>query len=488
MLYRKITSYIEDYLKSDNDKILILEGARQIGKSFSIREVGTRLYPNFVEINFVEDDEGEQLFKNIHKKEDFYLTLSMVAGDKLNSRDDTLVFLDEIQHYPQYLTILKFLREDNRYRYIASGSLLGITLKDTTSIPVGSITIKDMFQLDFEEFLIANGFGTEAIDMLRKSYENRQSLSEEHHNHVLDLFRRYLLVGGLPDAVNTYLETHNIVKVREVQDGIRSLYASDASKYEKEHNKKLLIRRIYEMIPSQMENKKKRVVVQNIRDKKGDRFDQYKEEFEYLISSGISLAVNAISNPHFPLSESLQKNVFVSREENELAHYPEARKGRSKTNLLKLYLNDVGLLTGILYRNNIRPVLDDIRSINLGSVYENVVAQELRAHGHKLYYYDNRKQGEVDYLVDNHTTMSAHPIEVKSGKDYTEHSALNNLLKNPEYNVLAATVISNERKVYQEGKVTYMPVYFVMFFDERSGRDERMEADTPQTDEEEYIF
>ena len=230
MLYRKITSYIEDYLKSDNDKILILEGARQIGKSFSIREVGTRLYPNYVEINFVEDDEGEQLFKNIHKKEDFYLTLSMVAGDKLSNRDDTLVFLDEI--YPQYLTMLKFLRDDNRYRYIASGSLLGIALQDTTSIPVGSIIIKDMFQLDFEEFLIANGFGTDAIAMLRQAYENRESLTEERHNHVMDLFRRYLLVGGLPDAVNTYLDTHNIVKVREVQDGIRSLYASDASKYD----------------------------------------------------------------------------------------------------------------------------------------------------------------------------------------------------------------------------------------------------------------
>ena len=454
MLYRKITSYIEDYLKSDSDKILILEGARQIGKSFSIREVGRRLYPNYVEINFVEDDEGEQLFKNIHKKEDFYLTLSMVAGDRLNNHDDTLVFFDEIQHYPQYLTMLKFLREDNRYRYIASGSLLGVSLQDITSIPVGSITIKEMFQLDFEEFLIANGFGTEAIEMLRKCYENRQALSEERHNHVLDLFRRYLLVGGLPDAVNTYLETHNIVKVREVQDGIRSLYASDASKYEKEHNKKLLIRRIYEMIPSQMENRKKRVVAQNIRGKKGDRFDQYKEEFEYLISSGISLSVNAISNPHFPLRESLQKN------------------------LLKLYMNDVGLLTSILYRNNIRPVLDDIRSINLGSVYENAVAQELRAHGHRLYYYDNRKQGEVDYLVDNHTTMSAHPIEVKSGKDYTEHSALNNLMMIPEYNVLAATVVSNERVVYQKGKVTYMPVYFVMF----------IEANTPPSDQREYYF
>ena len=454
MLYRKITSYIEDYLKSDTDKILILEGARQIGKSFSIREAGARLYPNYVEINFVEDDEGDQLFKNIHKKEDFYLTLSMVAGDRLSGRDDTLVFLDEIQHYPQYLTMLKFLREDGRYRYIASGSLLGITLQDTTSIPVGSIIRKEMFQLDFEEFLIANGFGTEAIAMLRHSYENRQSLTEEHHNRVLDLFRRYLLVGGMPDAVNAYLDTHNIVRVRDVQDNIRSMYADDATKYEKEHSKKLLIRRIYEMVPSQMENKKKRIVAQDIRGKEGDRFAQYQEEFEYLVSSGISLAVHAISNPHFPLSESLQKN------------------------LLKLYLNDVGMLSGMLYHNNIRPILDDVRSINLGSVYESVVAQELRAHGHKLFYYDNRKQGEVDYLVDDYTAMSAHPIEVKSGKDYTVHSALNNLLKNPDYNIQAATVISNEREIRQDGKITYMPVYLVMF----------MAVDAPQVDNSDYIF
>jgi predicted AAA+ superfamily ATPase len=454
MLYRKITTYIENYLKSDTNKILVLEGARQTGKSYSIREVGKRLYRNFIEINFVEDDEGDQLFKNIHKKEDFYLTLSMIAGKNLSDRSDTLIFLDEIQHYPQYLTMLKFLREDNRYRYIASGSLLGITLQDTTSIPVGSIIRKEMFQLDFEEFLIANGFGTDAIEMLHSAYENRQSLSEEHHRHVMDLFRRYLLVGGMPDAVNTYLDTHNIVKVREVQNGIRSLYADDASKYEKEHSKKLLIRRIYEMIPSQMENKKKRIVAQEIRGKEGDRFSQYQEEFEYLVSSGISLAVHAISNPHFPLSESLQKN------------------------LLKLYLNDVGLLTGILYQNNIRPILDDVRSINLGSIYESVVAQELRAHGHKLFYYDNRKQGEVDYLIDNHTTMSAHPVEVKSGKDYTVHSALNNLLKNPDYNILAGTVISNERQIYQDGKITYMPVYFVMF----------MEVDAPQVDDQAYLF
>ncbi len=454
MLYRKITSYIEDYLKSDSDKILILEGARQVGKSFSIREAGRRLYQNYVEINFAEDDEGEQLFKNIHRKEDFYLTLSMVAGDKLSGRDDTLVFLDEIQHYPQYLTMLKFLREDNRYRYIASGSLLGITLRDITSIPVGSVIIKEMFQLDFEEFLIANGFGTEAIGRLRQSYEQRESLTEEHHRHLLDLFRRYLLVGGLPDAVNTYLDTHNIIRVREVQDAIRSLYASDSSKYENAHNKRLLIRRIYEMIPSQMENKKKRVVAKDIRAKAGDRFDRYQDEFEYLVSSGIALAVRAITNPRFPLSESLQKN------------------------LLKLYLNDVGLLTSLLYRNNIRPILEDERSINLGSVYESVVAQELRAHGHELFYYDNRKQGEVDFLIDDYRVASARPIEVKSGKDYTVHSALNNLLRNPDYGIASATVVSNERRVYQDGKIVYMPVYFVMF----------MEADAPIEVPSAYIF
>ena len=159
MLYRKIDSYIEEHLKSDSDKILLLDGARQIGKSYIIREVGKRIYKNFVEINFAQDKEGDRIFENIHKKEDLYLALGMVAGQQLNVYDDTLIFLDEVQEYPQYLTMLKFLREDRRYRFIASGSLLGVTLKSTTSIPVGSVIVKQMFQLDFEEFLIANGFG-----------------------------------------------------------------------------------------------------------------------------------------------------------------------------------------------------------------------------------------------------------------------------------------------------------------------------------------
>lgn len=441
MLYRKISGYIEDHLKSGTDKILLVEGARQIGKSYIVREVGTRLFPNFVEINFVIDDEGPQLFKNIRTTEEFYLTLSMVAGTRLDNTGNTLVFLDEIQHYPQYLTMLKFLRQDGRYRYIASGSLLGVTLRTTTSIPIGSVVRKEMHQLDFEEFLIANDFGTDAISMLRERFSRRESLNEEQHRKLMDLFRRYLLVGGMPDAVNEYLNSHNIVKVREVQDSIRDLYGVDASKYEVDNGRNLLIRRIYDMIPSQMENKKKRIVAKAIQGQQGDRFSRYQDEFEYLISSGITLSVHAISQPHYPLKESVQKN------------------------LLKLYMNDVGMLTSQLYRYNLRPILNDERSINLGAVYENVVAQELKAHGHTLFYYDNRQKGEVDFLVDDYTQLSILPIEVKSGKDYTIHSALNNLLSVPEYHVVSGCVLSNERKVKTMGKVVYMPVYYVMFLD-----------------------
>lgn len=441
MLYRKIGREIEEHFKSNSDKIMILEGARQIGKSYIIREVGKRNFKNFVEVNFVEDDERGKLFRNIYSKEDFYLALSMVAGERLGNFDDTLVFLDEIQHYPQYLTMLKFFREDHRFRFIASGSLLGITLRSTTSIPIGSIIRKEMRQLDFEEFLIANGFGQQAIEGLREKFQYKESLNEQQHDHVMGLFRRYLLVGGMPDAVNVYLESHNIVKVREVQQSIMTLYGIDASKYEADNGKNLLIRRIYDMIPSIMENKKKRIVAKDIQGKQGDRFSRYLDEFEYLVSSGITLDVRAVSNPRFPLSESIQKN------------------------LLKLYLNDVGMLTASLYRNNLHPILDDVGSINLGAVYENVVAGELKAHGFRLFYYDNRHKGEVDFLIDDHYHMSVLPIEVKSGKDYKVHNALNNLLATADYHVRSAVVLSNEREVRTENGVTYMPVYDVMFLD-----------------------
>ena len=439
MLYRKIEAEIEAHLRSDSDQILVIEGARQICKSLIIREVGKRMFPHFVEVTFVEDDEGQNLFQNIHTANDFYFVLSSIAGDRLGNYDDTLVFLDEIQHYPQYLTMLKFLREDHRFRFIASGSLLGISLRTTTSIPIGSIIRKQMYQLDFEEFLIANGFGREALAGLHVSFKNRQSLPEEQHRYLLDLFRRYLFVGGMPAVVNEYLASHNLVRVRELQNAISGLYEDDASKYEQEAGKKMTIRRIYGMIVSQMENKKKRIVAKDIQGRENDRFERYENDFEYLISAGIAICVRAVSNPRFPLSESLHKN------------------------LLKLYLNDVGMLTAKLYGLNTQPIMENQRSVNLGAVYESVVAQELRAHGNELFYYDNRSKGEVDFLIDDFSAGTVVPIEVKSGRDYQTHSALNNLLTSPDYNIHKGIVLSNEGQVREEDGILYLPVYYAMF-------------------------
>lgn len=437
MLFRKIEKTIEDYLQSDTNKILLIDGARQVGKTYIIRHAGKKSFANYIEINMVEDSLANQLFKNVKTVEDFYLQVSMLHGDKMGTKQDTLIFIDEIQEYPHLLTLLKFLSQDNRFKYIASGSLLGVTLSQTTSIPMGSIRKIRMFPLDFEEFLYANGINELVINSLRASFESNTSLNDSSHAKIMDLFKKYLLIGGMPDAVNAYLSEKNIRTVREIQEEIREYYAIDCSKYDAA--RKLKIRRIYDLIPSNMENKKKRVVAQSIEEKKGKTFSDYQDEFEYLISSGIALGVQAVSNPSFPLIETSGKN------------------------LLKLYLNDPGLLTDVLYKDNIRAVLDDVDSINLGSVYESVVASELIAHGHKLFYYDNRKKGEVDYLIDDYQSLSVVPIEVKSGKDYSVHSALNAFTKNEDYGIKKAIVLSNEREVKQKGKIWYLPVYYAMF-------------------------
>lgn len=438
MLYRKMEALIEAHLTSDSQKILLIDGARQVGKTYLIRYVGQKLFENFIEINLVEDSLGDQLFAETRTVEDLYLQISMLAGERMKQKENTLIFLDEIQAYPHLLTLLKFLSQDGKFTFIASGSLLGVTLSQTTSIPMGSIRKVRMFPLDFEEFLYANGMSRMAVSAMRKKFEKREALDEATHNKMMDFFRKYLLVGGLPDAVNSYLSDHNIQLVREIQREIHDYYAADASKYDEE--KKLKIRRIYDLIPSNMENKKKRVVAKRIEGKMGKCFGDYQDEFDYLVSAGIALNVRAISTPVFPLLESSGKN------------------------LLKLYLNDVGILTGLLYGNNIRAVLSDQTSVNLGSVYESVVASELIAHGYQLFYYDNRTKGEVDYLIDDYESLSAVPIEVKSGKDYTVHSALNTFVQNEDYPIKKAFVVSNERKVTTQGKVTYLPIYDIMFF------------------------
>lgn len=444
MLRRKITKTIQDHFKANSDKILIVTGARQIGKSYIIRYCAKKIFKTLIEINLIEDSHGQGIFSTVKTIDDFYLAVSTYSGTALGSNKDTLIFLDEIQEYPHLFTLLKFLREDNRYRYVASGSLLGVTLKQSASIPIGSIDIVKMYPLDFEEFLWANDFGDEAISHLRGSFDKLESLPYPVHQKVMDIYKRYLLVGGMPESINTYLQTKDLIKVREIQETILNLYRLDAAKYDQKNS--LKIGRIFDLIPSNMENKKKRLFFNDIEEKKGKRAKDYEDEVEYLISSGIALAVNAISNPKFPLIETELKN------------------------LIKLYWNDPGLLTSRLYRNNPIPILNNESGINLGSVYECAVACQLAANDNRLFYYDNRQRGEVDFLIDDFNDLTVTPLEVKSGKDYKIHSALSRMVATMDYSIRRGYVLSNAGEIDRKGDVIYIPVYYSMFFDNRLRR------------------
>lgn len=437
MLYRKIEGVLEEELLNSN-KIPMIEGARQIGKTYIIRYVGQKLFKNFIEINLLDDFNSDKIFENINSVDKFYMQISAIYGNMLDTKKNTLIFLDEIQVYPHLITMLKFLKDDDKYTYITSGSLLGVTLRKCVSVPMGYVQTIQMYPLDFEEFLIANGVGENVINEMKERYEKSLPLDLPLHTTILDYFKKYLIVGGLPDVVNSYLEDKNIAKIRNIQKEIQEYYKIDASQYDVKN--KLKISRIYDLIPSYLESKKKRVIIKEI-DGKKERYEDYSEEFDYLISSGTALEVEAFTNPVFPLLES------------------------SKSNLLKLYFNDVGLITNNYFEKNINAIMDDKLCINLGTVYETVVATELKAHLNKLYYYDNRTKGEVDFLINDYNNLAVLPIEVKSGKDYKLHNSLNKFITN--YNIPKAIVLSNERNVFTEDKILYLPIYYVMFINDK---------------------
>ena len=435
MFYRKIEERINRYYADKNAKILVIDGARQIGKSFIIRETGKKFFKHFVEINLKDDSEGDKLFESVRTTEDFYLQVSALYGNNLGDVSDTMIFLDEIQVYPHLLTMLKPLKADARYRYICSGSLLGITLQHTF-IPMGSMDEVKMFPMDFEEFLLANNVGKDVISYLKKCFVDQTPPSEGIHKTILGLFKRYLLSGGLPDSVKAFVEAKNVYTMRENQALTYKYYSDDAAKYDKEHS--LKIRRIYDYLPSYMENKVKRIQFKKIEDAPKASMGRYQDEFDYLLSSGCVLGAKAISNPVFPLCESASKN------------------------LIKLYYNDVGLLTNLLYKNNIDAVLNKDSGVNLGSVYETACAMELSAHGHDLYYFDSKKVGEVDFLINDYESTSILPIEIKSGNDQNNFRAIPKLVKEP-YNLQKGYIFGNENVVSSKSNLVTFPIYMIMF-------------------------
>ena len=437
MFKRKIESELYKYYEAkDNPKILIVYGARQIGKSYIIRETAKVSFKHYAEIDLKDDFETEKRFANIKTTKDFYLLVgSMFAG--LNNSEDTIIFLDEIQHYPHLMTMLTPLHKENKYRYIVSGSLLGITLRHSF-IPMGSITEKRMFPMDFEEFLWANNYGKDVISYLKDCFSNLKSINESIHQITLRLFQDYLLSGGLPDAVIQYVNNRNVSEMRRVHSEIYGFYNDDCSKYDEDH--KLKIKRIYNLLSSNMANKVKRIQFKKIEDKDDSNLEKYEDEFDYLFDSGISLPSRAVSNPVFPLTESRSKN------------------------LLKAYYNDVGILTNILYRNNIDAVLNKDKGINLGSVYETAAAMELIAHGHELYYFDSKKIGEVDFLINDYNNLHVLPVEIKSGNDQTNFRAIPKLVDpDGNYKIPLGFVFGNKNIVKKENNLITLPIYLIMF-------------------------
>jgi uncharacterized protein len=432
-MYRKVELLLNQYYENVDNEILVITGARQIGKSYIIRETASKRFKYYNEINLRDDFDGDKIFSQVKTTKDFYLILSSMYGNQLGDYNDTIIFLDEIQVYPHLITMLKALKKENRYRYIASGSLLGITLKHQF-IPMGSIQEVKMYPMDFEEFLIASKVSQDTITYLKECYKKLENVSDSIHKIILRKFKEYLICGGLPQAILEFLKD-NVYRVREVQGAIYNYYKDDATQYDNEHN--LKIRRIYDFLPSYMENKVKRVRYSEIEGKK-ERFEKYEDEFDYLTNSGISLQVKAISNPKFPLVESSSKN------------------------LIKLYYNDVGILSNILYSNNINALLTKDYGINLGSVYETVCAMELISHGHTLYYFDSKKVGEVDFLINDYENLSILPIEIKSGNDQNNFRAIPKLVKEP-YNLKKGYIFGNENIIKIENNLVTFPIYMIMF-------------------------
>ena len=431
MLQRKITKSIEDFYKNQPGKALMVIGARQVGKSYIIDAFTTSHYSSVIKIDFIENPDYISIFEDAQGAEDILLRLSALFGEKMIP-GQTIIFFDEVQECKELITQIKYLIQEGSYDYILSGSLLGTVFKDIVSVPVGYMDIIEMYPLDFEEFAWANGVGTKVIDTLRVSFENKKPVDQFIHERMLSLFELYLIVGGMPAAVSSYLETKNLRNVAEEQGAILHLYRRDISKYDEQN--RLYLNEIFDLIPSELNSKNKRFIFKNLHDKA--RFDKYYDSFLWLKNAGVALPVNVVDEPRIPLLLSKSQNLF------------------------KLFSNDVGLLAA-QYGNEIQlKILQHETSINFGSIYENVAAQELTAHGYALYYYNSKKFGELDFVIEMNGKVL--PIEIKSGKDYYRHNAMDNCLGITEYGIEEGYVFCNGN-VENKGKVTYFPIYMLMF-------------------------
>lgn len=440
MLKRKAFTRILDWYNSNTKKALLVTGARQVGKTYLIREFLKKNAKSYIEFNLFENDLIKEAFDKSKTAEELLLKISSLAKETL-IKNETIIFIDEVQFAKEIVTKIKFLVEEGSYKYIFSGSLLGVELKHINSMPVGYMDIIEMFPLDFEEFALANSVSSKILEYLEKCFKNREKVDEIVHMQMIKLFNLYIAIGGFPEAVVKYLETNNLQKVYEIHEAIDKGYRMDISKYDEQNS--LLIKDIYDLIPSELNHTNKRFILKNLNEKA--RFYQYENSFVWLIDSNVGLFTYNIDNPVYPLLASKERTLF------------------------KLFLCDVGLLTHKLFGENVIRLLNNENSINYGALYESVVAQELKSKNIQLFYYNNKKNGEVDFIIELDNEVI--PIEVKSGKDYKRHVALDNLLKNKDYNINVAYTLCNDNVQQCENRI-YLPIYMIMYLKKKEIRED----------------
>lgn len=434
-LKRRAMKLMESWHNAPNRTALLIDGARQVGKTYLVREFAHTHYQHLVEFNFIEDPDLTRMFGKPRKADDILMRMEL-ASDEPMQPGNTLVFLDEIQQCKEVATAIKFLVDDGRYDFILSGSLLGVELEDIRSVPTGYLTEIRMFPLDFEEFCWSQGASEDVFAMLRDHFERRIPVDEFVHDRLKRLFSQYLVIGGMPAAVASFTDNKSIGDVRTIQENITHEYRRDISRYARREDR-LHIRSIYDLIPGELNNPNKRFTFSKI--EKNARFRTTAADFDWLAAANVAIPAYNVDEPKRPLKMSMERNLF------------------------KLFYSDVGLLTGSFLKSTSLDILDGVEDVNYGSIYENLVAQELTAHGFDdLYYYNSKKLGELDFLIQDRND-NVIPLEIKSGKGYKRHRALDNVLAADTYHIQQGYVLGPDN-VSVSGRVTYLPIYMVGLF------------------------
>lgn len=437
MLKRKIDAVIDAWRTSKTNQGLLITGARQVGKTSSIEAYGAEHYAAIVKIDFVEQPRAVEIISAAQDPDDLMLRITSLATDPIVP-GDTLLFFDEVQRCSDAITWMRYLAADDRFDVIYSGSMLGIEAYDFRSLPVGTIDIVEMFPLDFEEFCWSQGIDGYLWDTITDCFAARKPVPDFLHERFLDLWKRYVLVGGMPQVVQTFVDTHDTQLMRLRQRNILDAYRADITRYVSDEIRSRQIKTIFDAVPAQLNKENRRFVIRGVTD--GGRFSKKIEsDFDWLADAGVVIPVFRSTEPVFPLGFSREVNQF------------------------KLYLSDVGLLFSTFPAVDVERLLEMSEKMNLGSVYENAVAQELRAHGHEsIYYFNKRGVGEVDFLVEEDRSPLVMPIEVKSGRNSHRHAALDALMGVKNYKFEGAIVL-HPGNLEENGAITYLPIYFAAF-------------------------